>query len=174
MRDSECYSKLDSVTKNLIYFLETNDTSILERSIAYLNQATLCEKTRKSAIEQKIGTMIMMKKYDQAIKFVESLPKQDMGYPFRKDVILKNLYALKAESFTDSISRERFYNEGILNLESYIRRLNPDSDELFAAYYDLFFLKEKILDTATFNKNIDSLIRAKPSMRRYFNSHKLY
>jgi hypothetical protein len=174
MSDSDCDNKLDSVLEISKHFVETNDTSSLERSISFLNEASICEKTRKSAIEQKIGTLIIMRKYDQAIKFVESLLTQDMEYPFQKEVVLKNLYALKAETLTDSKSRKKYYSEGILYLENYIRRLNPDSVEFFAAYHDLFFLKEKILDTVTFNNSIDSLIRATPRMKKYFGSHKLY
>ncbi len=59
-------------------------------------------------------------------------------------------------------------------LENYIRSQKPDSVEFYAAYYDLFVLKKKILDTITFNNNLDSLIRTIPSKKKYFGSLKLY
>lgn len=173
MSDSACENKLDSVLEISKYFVKTNNTSSLERSIVFLNEASICEKTRKSAIEQKIGTLIILGKYDQAILFVDSLNAQELGYPFQKEVVLKNLHALRSGRLMDSISRNRYYLEGITYLENYIRSQRPDSVEFFAAYYDLFFLKEKILDTITFNKNLDSLIMAIPSKKKYFGSLKL-
>lgn len=172
--NSDCESKMDSVLEISKHFVTTNDTSSLERSIGFLNDASMCEKTRKSAIEQKIGTLIIMRKYDQAIKFVASIDTRDLQYPFQKEVVLKNLLGLKAETFGDSINRHTYYSEGILYLENYIKSKKPDSVEFFAAYHDLFFLKEKILDTITFNNNLDSLIKAIPSKKRYFGSLKLH
>jgi hypothetical protein len=174
MSDRDCENRLDSVLEISKHFVKTNDTSSLERSIIFLIEASMCEKTRKSAIEQKIGTLILLRKYDQAIKFVDSLETEDLKYPFQKEVVLKNLLGLKAETLKDSINRHRYYSEGVLYLENYIKTQKPDSIEFFAAYHDLFFLKEKILDTITFNNNLDSLIKAIPSKKRYFGSLKLY
>lgn len=128
-----------------------------------------CPETRNASVELKISALSILKEYDKGYQFIDSLEEKDFSKSYKKKMQYNFLKALSYESKSNISDRNIYYNKAISEAQAFIDSKKTIDEE---AYYDLFFVKSKILNTKEINSEIDSLKMKYPSDKDFFESLK--
>ena len=127
-------------------YYKINEKLLLNKSLNNVEQALKCKETRYKAIDLKISLLILLKKYRNGYKFIDSLSEKDFKKGYKKKMNYNYFLALEYESKADTANRNKYFNEIIAHIQNYIQQENISKDKLNEeAYYDLFSVKAKVL-----------------------------
>jgi len=150
------------------YYKDSSSTTPLRQSLNEVENAIKCTKTRGPSIDLKISLLLLLKRYADGFKFVDSLEEDDFNPRYKKKVMAENFRALDFEQRHDTVSRNRLFKEIITNIRNYIQGDNGGKDTLNEeAYLYLYTFKEKLFGPNKTDAEIDSLQFQFPQKKDY-------
>lgn len=149
------------------YYLE-KDSSNLKKALYYTDQALKCEQTRFQSIERKVSILILLKKYKTGYEFIDSLKNKDFNKEYKKKMNYNFLKALEHDANADTLSAAKCFNEAITAINLYLKNNKNNSQIDKDAYYDLYFVKSKVLPIGQLEKELDSLGKTNPVFKDFF------
>lgn len=169
----DCKLSYKNARTNFNAYYKKNEHSLLQKSLSDVEQAMKCKETRHQAIDLKISLLILLEKYKSGYEFIDSLSENDFRASYKKKMNYYYFYALDYESKGDTLSRNQFFNEIIIDIQDYIERDSMPYDNLKQeAYYDLFTVKRKVINVQQINAEIDLLKKKYPKEKDFFDSLK--
>lgn len=151
------------------FYMNNNDKILLSDALKDVQKSLNCPETRNASIELKISALSLLKKYDIAYQFVDSLEEKDFLKPYKKKMQYNFLKALSYESKNKIADRDNYFNKAILEIQTFIDNQKTIDQE---AYYDLFLVKSKILSPKQINEEITSLKIKYPNDKDFFEALK--
>ncbi len=153
-----CKINIRIARENIKSFYQTNNKQLLLDAINNANQSVQCGPTRIAGVEIKLSIYMLLKEYKTGQTYLDSLKEEDFKLRYKKNFWYNYLGALEAESNSDTAERSKYYNKIIDNVDNYIKTNDSSSGMLDKEpYYDLFFIKSKILTREDFNKQVDNV-----------------
>ena len=150
-----------------------NDTVYLQKAIADVQLATKCDETRRSAIELKLSALSLLKQYEHGYKYVDSLQMDDFRISYKKIMWHNYFLAQDYESKSDTVNRNKNYNEIIKTIENLIQQENLEKSKIDEeAYADLFSIKARIMDKEKIHSELDVLAKRYPEKKEFFEDLK--
>lgn len=169
-RDKDvCKSNYIKAKGEISKFYVNNNKDLLSDALKDVQKAFNCPETRKASIELKISVLSLLKKYDVAYQFVDSLEEKDFSKPYKKKMQYDFLKGLNYESESKIVDRNIYYNKAILEIQTFVNNQKNIDQE---AYYDLFFVKSKILNSEQISDEINKLKIKYPADKDFFESLK--
>ena len=150
-------------------FYVHNNAILLSDALKDVQKSLDCPETRGASIELKISALSLLKKYDKAYQFVDSLEEKDFSKPYKKKMQYNFLKALSYESKSKITDRNIYYNKAILEIQTFVNNQKAIDQE---AYYDLFLVKSKILNSKQISDEINNLKVKYPADKDFFESLK--
>ena len=142
----DCQLSYKNAKADFSTYYKINEKLLLNKSLNNVEQALKCKETRYKAIDLKISLLILLKKYRNGYKFIDSLSEKDFKKGYKKKMNYNYFLALEYESKADTANRNKYFNEIIAHIQNYIQQENISKDKLNEeAYYDLFSVKAKVL-----------------------------
>jgi hypothetical protein len=161
----DCKEHLKKSKKIFNSFYKEQNQKILNEALSEVELSQNCPETRLASVELKISILFAKKEYDIAYKFIKSLSKDDFIKPYKKDMQFNFFKALDYESKSDIKNRNIYLLKASNEVDKYIKNYKTIDQE---AYYDLFFIKSKILNKEEFNSYINGIIIKNPSEKQFF------
>jgi hypothetical protein len=153
-----CKQNLKIAKENIKSYYKNNNKTSLLYAIDNANLSAQCAETRIGAIEIKLSIYMLLKEYKTGQIYLDSLKEDDFKLNYKRDYWYNYFAALEAESKSDTTERNKFYNEIIINVENYLKSKDTSSGILDKEpYYDLFYIKSKILGRNEFDNQINNL-----------------
>jgi len=168
-----CKLNIKIARKNINDFYQNNDKLLLTHAMNSVNKSIQCKETRLGGIEIKLSIYMLLKDYKTGQMFVDSLSETDFKYKYKRFFWSNYFAASDAEFNSDTLDRDKYYSEIIKNVESYINT----EDEVKGtfdkeAYYDLFYIKQKVVSQKEVYEQIDKLENKYPSEKIFLESLK--
>lgn len=164
----DCKESYKSASKSLNAYYKSEEQSLLQDAIFYADQSMKCEETRRRAIDLKISLMALSKNYKRGYEFIDSLDQNDFSKKYKKQMHYNFFKALEYESKADTINARKLYTAIIKDINNYIELEGSSQKPLDQeVYYDLFFVKSKVLLQSQINTEIDELAQKHPSDRDF-------
>lgn len=167
--NQDCKTSYIEAKKKFNEFYATNNTVLLADVLKDVQKSLNCPETRSASIELKISALSLLKKYDIAYQFVDSLEDKDFTKPYKKKMQYDFLTALSYESKSKIPDRDAYFNKAILEIQTFIDNQKTIDQE---AYYDLFLVKSKFLSPEQISEEINSLKIKYPSNKDFFETLK--
>jgi len=170
-----CYKYLNKARKSFNELLlgKENKEIKVDSLISATDIAIECPATRMAAVELKCSILIRWKKYKEGYEFVESLKQEDFKLPYKKQLYWNYFHAYECEANIDTIGRNRYLNSIIKNVSRYILEKNTHSNEIDKeAYYDLFFIKSRVLSSQEFDGQLNILMKKFPNDKEFLEALK--
>ncbi len=145
--------------------------SNLDSAFFLTNECLQCDEIKKAVIDLKVTLLTSMKRYDDGVKFTDSLTDDDFTYPYKKIIITDNFRALAI--CNDTLSRNAIYHKMTNNLEKYIKDKTISNKEFEEAYLDLYHIKQNYESKEQINTDIKGLIKTYPNKESFFNYLKM-
>jgi hypothetical protein len=152
-----CYDNYNRAKKSLNNYYISNDKSLLDSSLQYSENALNCENTRRASIELKTSVLILLKDYKSGSEFINSLKKEDFQTPYGKTMYMNYFLAEDLKYNTQKKKSDSLLNATISIIQNTIRLNGADSAFVEGYYYDLFFIKSKLLPFSKIVGELDSL-----------------
>lgn len=163
-----CKTGIKNARSNLNTYYKSNDTTLLNDALPYTEQAMLCKETRLQAVELKTSLLILLRKYKLGYEFIDSLQQTDFNKEYRKGMNYNFFKAMEYETNGDTANAHKLYVEAANDVTHYIDTTNRDNQIDQAAFYDLFFIKSKILSKEQIEKEIEEMVKKYPSNKDFF------
>lgn len=164
-----CKESYKNANKNLNAYYKSENQSLLQNAIVYVEQSMTCEETRRKAIHLKISLLILSKSYKWGYEFIDTLNQNDFGKSYKKQMHHDFFKALEYESKSDTLNARKLYTKIIESLDDYIQSESNFQKALDQeAYYDLFFVKSKLLPQSQINTELDELAQKLPADKVFF------
>ncbi len=165
----QCKVDFKNAKKAFNSFYKERNEELLSEALKEVELSQSCPETRKASIELKVSILSLQKNYDKAFKFVESLDVNDFAKSYKKEMESNLLKALDYESKSDLKNKSLYLKKAIVVIESYINQQKTTDQE---AYYDLFFIKSKMLSKNELDSNILLLEKQYPVDKDFFEALK--
>jgi hypothetical protein len=167
--NEKCVRGFKNAQKNLFNYYSNNNYKSLDSALLNIEQSALCTKTRVASVEIKISILLLMQKFEQGYKYVDSLNEKDFPLRYQKEISLNVFKAKKYESSKDTASSLKCYSEIAKVIQSYITQMQiSEGLDFEARYYDLFIFKAKCFSQKQIESEIDSLTKKYPKERDFF------
>lgn len=164
-----CMSNYLEAKKKFNKFYADNNAVLLSDALKAVEKSLDCPETRIASIELKISALSLLKKYDKAYQFVDSLKENDFSKSYKKKMQYNFLKAMSYESKSKITDRNIYCNKAILEIQTFINNEKTIDQE---AYYDLFLVKSKILNSQQISEEINNLKTKYPTDKDFFESLK--
>jgi hypothetical protein len=161
---NNCEVSYENAKAKLKNYSKTSDDKYLDSAHFFLDNALICNETRRKSVRRKIEIFIMQGKYELGVKFVTTLNNQDFDFPYQCQMMINYLTGLYYAETDDLNKKDSVFKKSIYNIQNYIYNQNSKtflSDSV--AYYDLYFPKSRIYDSVKILKDIDSLKKKFPN-----------
>jgi hypothetical protein len=145
---------------------------LLNDALPYTEQAMLCKETRLQAVELKTSLLMLLRKYKLGYEFIDSLQQTDFNKEYRKGMNYNYFKAMEYETNGDTANAHKLYVEAANDVTHYIDTTNKGNQIDQAAFYDLFFIKSKILSKEQIEKEIEEIVKKYPSNKDFFTTLK--
>lgn len=153
------------------YYDNNRDTFLLYEALQGFNKSVNCEKTRGAAIEGKISVLNLMGKYLEGYKFIDSLNVADFRFPYKKQVHSDYFLAQNFLSEGDTTKYKFYINKIIDNINDHIQKKLINSDKISEEpFYDLYYMKSKILNKNEFLTEVEKLKNKYPQEKDFFDN----
>lgn len=146
-------------------FYTQNDQNLLLTALKESELAQDCPETKQASIELKISILSLQKNYNKAYTFVDSLDIKDFTKPYKKDMQSNLFRALDYELKSDLKNRNLYLKKAINEINNFIGDQKVIDKE---AYYDLFFIKSKMLNKNQLEVDIVLLKKKYPNDKSFF------
>ena len=168
-----CKLSYKNARNNLNNYYKNTDQSLILKALQEVNQSLQCQDTRHKAIDLKISLLAILKMYKNGYQFIDSLNENDFSAKYKKTMNHNYFLALEYEEKSDTANRNKLLNETVANIQNYIRQENMPQGKLDEeAYYDLFFVKKKVMSLEKINAEIDLLKKQYPRDEEFFDALK--
>lgn len=164
----DCKTGAKNANSNLNDYYKNNDPALLNKALYYTEQSMPCKETRLQAVELKISVLMLLKEYKAGYEFIDSLQQSDFNKEYKKKMNYDFFKALEYEANADTLNAHKLYIEAINDLSLYIEKANNDKQIDKDAYYDLYFLKSKILSQRQIEDELEKLAKKYPSYTEFF------
>ena len=169
----DCQLSYKNAKADFSTYYKINEKLLLNKSLNNVEQALKCKETRYKAIDLKISLLILLKKYRNGYKFIDSLSEKDFKKGYKKKMNYNYFLALEHESKTDTVNRNKYFNYIIVDIQNYIQQEKMSKGKFDKeAYYDLFFVKKNFLNLQQVNAEVDLLKEQYPNEKDFFDSLK--
>lgn len=155
---SDCKVSYEKANAKLKNYSKTSDDKYLDSAQFFLNNALICNETRRKSVLRKIEIFVIQSNYEQGAKFVTTLNNQDFDFSYQREMMINYLMGLRYAEINNLNKKDSIFRKSIYEIQNYIDRQNSTtflSDSI--AYYDLYFTKSRIYDSVRILKDIDSL-----------------
>lgn len=147
-----------------IKLINANNPRKLDSALFFVNQSLGCIDRKSASVELKATILYAMQRYQEGLKFVDSMSANDFYYPYRKQLLRDNFRSM----IIDSMSREVLLKAMDDKLTTYLKTHKIENTEEQDAFIDLFEIKKRYKNSSAINKEIDSLIKVQPVKRDFF------
>jgi hypothetical protein len=169
----ECRLSYKNARTKMNDYYKNSKISSLQESLNNVENSIKCPETRYESINLKISVLLLMKKYDDGYKFVDSLGEDDFNASYKKKLIFNEFRAFDYESKSDTANRNRLFSVIVDDIQKYIQNENMTKDTLNdEAYILLFSFKKRLIGLEKVNMEIDSLKVRYPLKKDYFDDLK--
>jgi hypothetical protein len=160
---------LQDVIKQINEYYQLQQKNTLQDALSDLNKPLKCPETKKKSIELKISVLVLLNEFKWGSSFIDSLNDDDFTFPYKKQMNYDYLIALDYDANGDTIARNKLIYKIVENITGYIKQ-SGFSEENFSedVFYDLLFMKNKIIKGEAFKKEIDSLENKYPYKTSFF------
>jgi hypothetical protein len=149
---------------------QDSDKFLIKEAMKHIDTAINCKETRKKSIELKISLLSILKEYKNAYEFIDSLSEDDFLKKYKKTMQYNFFRALEDESKGDISGRNKYFLEIIKEIESNIKSEYATQKMIDEeAYYDLFFIKSKLLSKQEMKAEIGSLKKQYSDKEDFFD-----
>lgn len=160
----DCRLHYKNALTELNAYYKNNKTSLLQESLANIQESLKCPETRYKSIELKISLLILLKRYQSGYEFIDSLSDNDFNAKFKKKMNHDYFRALEYESKSDTANSSRLLNGIVADIQNYIQNENTPKDSLdLDAYLALFLIKKKVSNMKQIETEIDLLKEKYPN-----------
>jgi hypothetical protein len=164
-REEQCKMHFKKAQKAFNSFYTEQNQKLLTEALTEVELSKGCPKIRLGFIELKISILSAKKDYQTGYKFIESLNKNDFTKPYKK-VMQYNLFkSLDYESKSDLKNKNLYLKKAVAEIDNYIKEQKIIEQE---AFYDLFFVKSKLLKKDEINQELNVLKKEYPSNSDFF------
>ena len=163
-----CKESLKNARYKLNTFYKSNDGDLLKSAVQDAGYSMLCIETRIPAIEIKISLLVLLENFSTGYEFVDSLTENDFAKPYKKIMNSNFFRAMESEANGDTTRGNFFYRVAIKSVEQYLTTTDKKSQIDKDAYYDLFFLKSRLLSKNEVNNELGLLSKKYPSEKEFF------
>lgn len=129
----------------------------LDSALHLANECMQCDSIKMEVIDFKWRILATLKRYDDAVAFIDSLKESDFTFAYKQRYLSKALRALAYISKNDTANRNNIYKEMAADIDRYVKKRTISEEEFQEIYLDLYEVKKQYLDTTQVNKEIDSL-----------------
>jgi hypothetical protein len=159
-------SKLNSYYKN-------SKRSLLIASLNYVDESVKCSATRLASVELKISLLTLLRRYKAGYDYVDSLSEADFKYPYKKKMFYYYLRSLNYKNNFDVNNANRMLSQAGSGIQVYIDEKNlAKSQDLQEAYYDLFFIRQKLVGSKQTAAEIDVAKKQHPELITFLDQLK--
>lgn len=146
------------------FYVEKNQNSLSD-ALKEVELSINCPETKKKSIEMKISILALQLEYDKASEFINTLSEDDFAKPYKKNMQYYLFKGLSFESKADKKNRDINLQKSVQSINQFIEKNNSVDQE---AYYDLFFVKSKMISQNEMVKELDGLKKKYPSDKEFF------
>lgn len=165
----DCKMNYKNANNNLNAYYQNNEEALLLKALDYTEKAMQCTETRRQAVEKKISLLALLKDHKAGYKFVDSLNENDFAKKYKKAMHYNLFKAFEYESKGDTSSAYKLYTETIKDISNYLQLESNTQKALEQeVYYDLFFVKSRILSQKQIDDDLDKLAKEYPSDKDFF------
>jgi hypothetical protein len=144
--------------------INTNNYQKLDSALFFINQSVKCDTNKIASVELKIYILYALGKYQEGIRFIDSLSTDDFSYEYKKQILSNNLLSMTIDSSSQRILLKRMDS----SLTAYINSRNLSDIEEEQAFIDLFAIKKRYMGPHSIAVEIDSLIVSRPQKQKLF------
>jgi len=164
-RTEECKSHVANASKMVNSFYSEKKQNLLSDALKEVEFSINCPETKAKSIEMKISILSLQLQYDKASEFINSLSESDFSKSYKKNMQYYLFKALSFESKSDSKNRDVNFKQSIESIKQFIEKSKSIDQE---AYYDLFFVKSKLLKKEEISQELNALKKKYPSDAEFF------
>ena len=166
-----CETAFKTARINLDNYYSTGEEHLLRESLNNVQNAIPCEATRRKAIELKTSVLVLLKRYEEGFKFIDSLESADFKQPYKKKMSYNFFRALESEAKQDTATRNKLLNEVIAEIEDYVQHQQLPQDKIDEEVYsDLFLVRSKVFDARQLQAELESLKKRYPNHAVFFDA----
>lgn len=166
---NDCKQSLKVASNDLDAYYTTPHQAPLLKSLSHAEKALQCPETRPKAIEQKISLLLLIGNYRAGYKFIDSLDEDDFAEKYKKSMNSNIFRAFEYESVGDTANADKLYIETINDLNNYLNVSDTNTKALDQEiFYDLFFVKGRLLSPEQINAELDSMANIYPMHKKLF------
>ncbi|MCP1995512.1 hypothetical protein [Flavobacterium sp. HSC-61S13] len=148
---------------NSSYLLEESREGNLLEALEYLEISIKCLDRRIQSVDLKIEILLGLGKYKELFLFVNSLEEKDFKMTYTKEMYLNLAQGFLCHN--DVNCREKYFSKSLEAIEKYQEQENVFKEEVF---YDLFFIKSKVLSKEEFLKQGAIYMKKYPQHKEFF------
>lgn len=142
---------------------------LLSEALKYVQKSLDCPETRTASIELKISALSFLKEYNKAYVFIDSLEEKDFSKPYEKKMQYNYFRGLDCELKLKNKEKKKYFETAIIEIQNFINNQKSIDQE---AYYNLFLVKSKILNSKQINEELNELKIKYPNEKDFFESLK--
>jgi insertion element IS1 protein InsB len=167
-RDCSLHYKTARIAFNAYY--KTNDTTFLQEALGNAQQSMKCPETRYKSIQMKITLLILLKRYETGVMFMDSLSDDDFNARYKKKMSRDYFEALEYGAKSDTSNKNSLLKIIVSDLQKYIQSAPVPKDSLDEEACLLFFgFQKQVYNLSYIYFEIDSLISKYPKESNYLN-----
>lgn len=144
--------------------INTNNYQMLDSALFFINRSVECDTNKIASVELKIYILYTLGKYQEGIRFIDSLSTDNFSYEYKKQILSDNFRSMTIDSSSQKILLKRMDS----SLTAYINSRNLSNIEEEQAYIDLFAIKKRYMNPPSIAVEIDSLIVSRPQKQKLF------
>lgn len=164
-----CKTSYINAKKKFNNFYTEKNPILLSDALKDVQKSLNCPETRSASIELKISALSLLKEYDNAYQFIDSLEEKDFSKPYEKKMQYNFFKALSYESKSKIADRDLYYNKALLEIQTFLNSQKTIDQE---AYYELFMVKSRLLSSEQISDEITILKIKYPADKVFFESLK--
>lgn len=161
----ECKAHIVKASKIVNSFYVEKKQNSLSDALKEVELSMNCPETKMKSIEMKTSILALQLEYDKASEFINTLSENDFSKSYKKNMQYYLFKALDFESKSDIKNRDINLKQSIESVNQFIGKNNSIDQE---AYYDLFFIKSKMLKKDEINIELNTLKKKYPSNAEFF------
>lgn len=161
----ECKSHVVNASKMVNSFYSEKKQNLLSDALKEVEFSMNCPETKAKSIEIKISILSLQLQYDKASAFINSLNENDFSKSYKKNMQYYLFKAFSFESKSDIKNRDINFKQSIESINQFIGKSKSIDQE---AYYDLYFVKSKMLNKEEISQELDDLKKTYPSDAEFF------
>lgn len=166
-KENGCYSNF-SKAKKIAYSSNTR-ISALDSALNLTNLMLNCDTVRRDAIELKATILTQLERFEEGIRFVDSLKASDFNYGFKKEYLSKLYKAFSLERKGELESSKNIYKEIDTYFSNYIKNNLLSVTEFKQVLIYQFEIKGRYITKNEINKQVDSLKLIYPDKSEFLN-----